>query len=217
VTWYDNACMFGSVMDGLWTKHRPPVDGRPIGSTWSLLDVSGLTQATVDQMAPIHEAGHAVIGLRHLQQLAEVAIDDNAYPGHAGYARWQSGMVDVRDYGVMMAAGERASLRWLRESGLYTEASGWAAEVLSLPDRRAITSRLEDVGSTITFGRPGAADFDWGTFGHEADEDLARCWQQVMAVADRLQERGRLTGHEVSEIMTVAADSSGIRGEEQAR
>jgi hypothetical protein len=215
VIWCDNAFM-GSVMEGLWTKHRPPVDGLPGGSTWSLLDLSGLTAAALDQMAPIHEAGHAVIGLRHRQELAEVVINDNAYPGHSGYALWQSGMVDGHDYGVMTAAGERASLRWLRENNLYTQASGWAAEVLSLPDRRTLTARLEEAGCTITFGRPGA-DFDWATFGREADEDLARCWQQVTAVADRLQERGQLTGHEVAEIMTAAgADSSGVRGEEHA-
>jgi hypothetical protein len=80
-----------------------------------------------------------------------------------------------------------------------------------------MTARLEDVGYTITFGRPGAADFDWATFAYEADEDLAHCWHQVTAVAYQLQERGRLTGHDVAAVMAAAgADFSGVRGEEHA-
>ena len=216
MTWYDNS-FWGPQTEGLWTRHRPPTDGRPVGSTWSLLDLSGLTQATVDQMTPVHEAGHAVIGLRRRQQLTEVTLDDNAFPGHSGYALWHSGMVDARDFGVMSAAGEQASLRWLWESGLYTEASGWAAEALSLHDRRTLAARLGDVGCTMAFGRSWTADCDWATFGHEADDELAQCWHQVTAVAYQLQERGRLTGHDVAAIMAATgADFSGVRGEAES-
>lgn len=204
MAWHDNTFMGSPQTDGLWTAHEPPTSGLAADGTWSARGLSGLTTGAWDRMTTIHEAGHAVIGLRRRLQLAEIVLEDDEAQGSAAYVRWRPGMVEARDHAVMVVAGERASLRWLRESGLYTQASGWVAEVRSGLDRRTAAACLESAGATITFGRPGAGDFDWQTLADEADQDLARCWHQVTAVADQLQERGRLTRPEVAAVMAAA-------------
>ncbi|MFD0384657.1 hypothetical protein ACFQ2B_27760 [Streptomyces stramineus] len=99
------------------------------------------------------------------------------------------------------AAGERAEVRWLRETGLWTPGRAWAAERHAWHDRRHVDEIMRSChGRELTFhGDHG----DWGDYAwvmDRTDEALGRVWGQVMALAHFVAARRQVTGEEAARL-----------------
>lgn len=177
-TWWDNAHLSGQLA-GFRTRHRPP---QPFAGDLDLQAYAGLTDAQWRRMAAVHEAGHAVVGMRYGLPLERMALRPDYRDTGAGFTRWRTPIqVPAWHYGVMCAAGERAVLAWLQRSGGYTPQRGWVAEALSRYDRATLTDLARRHGLPVTFG--GGGLLDWAQLSGEADQVLAGAWDQVQGLA----------------------------------
>ncbi|MCX4451595.1 hypothetical protein [Streptomyces sp. NBC_01789] len=96
---------------------------------------------------------------------------------------------------TMLAAGELAHQRWLRDSGLFTSARAWAVE----------RGAVDDTGKAIGFLRqqfPGYTDDGYRQrfwqFRPAAEALLAAHWEHVLNVAELLESCGYLNGDEAA-------------------
>jgi hypothetical protein len=184
---------------GIWTRHPWPAFG-PDG-TIDPLAVLDLPAPAERRLQAVHEAGHAVLALRggipvRHAQLTPGGTGPEGTNGHINAGPFN---VDWLDYALMLAAGERASDRWLRLEGLYTPARGWVAEVTAQMDREALEESAAALSSpvTVVYGRGTdlAADrVDYADVCDDVDGCLTEptVWRRVLAVASALDARGFL-------------------------
>ncbi|MFF3578614.1 hypothetical protein [Streptomyces mirabilis] len=164
--------------------------------------VLALPLETDRQGAAVHEAGHAVAAFTVGIHVVGVTLVTERAQHPCGPVRGVSGVteigrmdVPVDDYLTMLAAGEAAHQRWLRESGLHTLARAWAVERGALDDMgkaldvlRERVPGYDDTGYRQLFWRSRPA----------AEALMDARWESVMAVAGGLAGPGRLSGEEVS-------------------
>ncbi|CUU61131.1 hypothetical protein Ga0074812_15721 [Parafrankia irregularis] len=185
--------------DGLYrTAHRPPVHLlAPAGI--STRDVAALTETQWRDLVCMHEAGHFVIGQRlGLPAIcAEVAISADEDRGQVRFGPWEDGTNWV-DVAVMNAAGQQAAMMWLHQSGLYTPARGWVAEMAGMRDRTG-TVAASALPLSVHTNDP-TAWHDWRQLCATARRLLDECWPTVTAVAAALADRGHLTADDLHTI-----------------
>ncbi|MCX4232032.1 hypothetical protein [Streptomyces ortus] len=158
------------------TRHHADVDDV------TLIDV---TDAQLNYLRAIHEAGHAVavlLGGGHLHS-AEIAIGE-ADGDHGGVVH-ACNLADGHAYAAYSAAGERAADRWMREAGLWTPKRAVINEVAARGDRRQFLTINPHVGF-------GDREVDYLVVHDLADAALDRHWAAVVRVADRLVQEPRL-------------------------
>lgn len=158
------------------TRHHAEIDDA------RLIDV---TDAQLDYLRAIHEAGHAVavlLGRGHLHsaQIARGETDDEV-----GGVVQACNLADGHAYAAYSAAGERAADRWMREAGLWTPRRAVINEVAARGDRHQFLAINPHVGF-------GDREVDYRYVHDIADQTLDQCWATVIRVADRLVQEQRL-------------------------
>lgn len=154
------------------------------------------------QGAAVHEAGHTVAAFTMGIHVVGITLVTERIQHPCGLVHGVSGVteigsmaVPVDEYLTMLASGEAAHQRWLRDSGLHTPARAWAVERGALDDMSKALDVLrewvpgyDDTGYRQLFwrSRPSA----------EALVDAR--WERVLAVAGGLASRGWLSGEEAS-------------------
>jgi hypothetical protein len=157
----------------------------------------------------VHEAGHAVVGLRFGFPLELIAISREPADDSEGRVQWRVPFPAVyRHYALMAVAGERAAMALLdREIG-YTPRRGWVLEVGSRLDRATLVSVCQDHGQTLTFGSTepttSGPQMDWAELSDEADALLASKWHQVDALATALQVDNQIDGKATVTLLAAA-------------
>ncbi|MFF8431069.1 hypothetical protein ACF07Y_39230 [Streptomyces sp. NPDC016566] len=185
-----------------WSRHAAP-------ASWCCFPhTAGLDPEAYRMAVAVHEAGHLVLDLRVGIHVNSVEITPEDINNGCGAQRvvhgvTEIGIVAVRrsQYVTMLAAGEQADLRWLREQGLWTPDRAWAAEMAALDDREKAIPVVKDL--VPTDHRLEAIATYWG-FSDAAAAELDGCWQQVIAVATSLDSAGRLSGDEAAAIAGLA-------------
>ncbi len=148
----------------------------------------------------VHEAGHAVIGASvGLSVVRATIVPDGGVNGQVTCEMREP--LPWLDIAVHLAAGEQASLRWMRDVGLYTPIRGWVVEVLAANDRR-IAEDLPGGHPVIT--ESAATWHDWRRIGAAARECLTVRWPAVLDLAAALVTHRTLTA--VDYPFTAAAD-----------
>ncbi|MGW4784895.1 hypothetical protein [Streptomyces sp. NPDC004230] len=202
-----------------WTR-LPEPEALP---TWrSTLDALELSPLQLRTFLAIHESAHAVVAAAHPSTVGEAApamtlrfvgLAPSVYPRRgqvldAGLCSvsYEAG-TDWRDVAAQAAAGERASVRWLREEGLWTPLRSWVAEASSAGDRRNI-DRLDERFKIAWNGALrnaytacGITPVRYEDIQARADAHLDWLWPAVRRTARLLLQHGRLTGLQVGAVL----------------
>ncbi|MFF5039907.1 MULTISPECIES: hypothetical protein [Streptomyces] len=166
--------------------------------------VLGLALETDRQGAAVHEAGHVVAAFVTGIHVADVVLTTEQTQNPCGSVSGVSGVtgigriaVPVDDYLTMLAAGEAAHQRWLRDSGLHTPARAWAVEVSALDDVAKAVNQLRE--RVPGYDATGYRQLFW-RYRPVAEELVDAHWERVLAVAGGLAAPGRLTGEQASDL-----------------
>ncbi|MFF7780426.1 hypothetical protein ACFZCG_39190 [Streptomyces tanashiensis] len=175
----------------------------PVPSAWCCAShVLGLPLETDRLGAAVHEAGHLVAALVGGIHVIDVGLTSEEAlfpcgPIHGVSGVTQTGPMAVHPdrYLTMLAAGELAHQRWLRDSGLFTPAKAWAVE----------RGAVDDMGKAVGVLReyfPGIPDDGYRQrfwqYRPAAETLLATHWGRVLNVAGSLGSRGHLGGDEAA-------------------
>lgn len=186
--------------DGVWTWYPEP-DG--VTHIYDPLDADLLRQ-----MGAIHEAGHVVASLRAGLGVDGVHLGSSA-EGHMFHAVHSGSITRWDGYMAMLAAGERAADRWLRETGQWTPERAWSVERGARSDRARAIEFAADTDRTFDFL---AHPWDgWTLVCSWADGGLGAHWNRVMAVANTLLEEGSLDAAAVAQVTGLANPSADSR------
>ncbi|MET8544119.1 hypothetical protein ABZW03_26235 [Kitasatospora sp. NPDC004799] len=163
------------------------------------------------QTLAAHEAGHVAVLLHFGIPFQSVYIRDDLglVPDRAGNggavvlgSSWSGPLYSAL---VMLAAGERAQDRWLRENGRWNTARGWLTELGAIGDRREIYRAVDEVtGRDVTFGAGDDPCRDLAALHDHTDALLDLLWERVGRVADALNGHGQLTGEQAAEAAGVS-------------
>lgn len=106
---------------------------------------------------------------------------------------------------IGVVAGERAQDRWLREGGLWTPSLGALAELGAAHDRAYVFA-------CDPRPRPGFGDgdVDYSVLHDLADEALDAVWKKVAMALPILVERGRMTGDELADCVSLVNQRAAI-------
>ncbi|MGA5818832.1 hypothetical protein ACPC54_13365 [Kitasatospora sp. NPDC094028] len=196
---------------GLTTRNLRPTL-RPGMTVSEALD---LPEDELRRAIAMHEAGHATVMLHFGLPFKSVAIRDDLgldpdRPGNAGEVACESWSAPLCDGLAMLAAGERAQDRWLRESGRWSVARGWLTELGAIGDRREVYRAVREAfGVGVTFNTGDDPCRDLSALHDHADALLNTLWGQVGRLADVLDRRGRLTEAQAAEAAGFARRLSG--------
>lgn len=160
----------------------------------------------------VHEAGHAVAAFRLGVHVPSVGITLSHRTLPCGTVEDVNGAnegvvfadVTVRTALTVLAAGEAAERRWLREADLYTPTRAFFTERGGVGDRLAADRLLmENFGRRLAFGTstessPDSAD--WWRYGPLADVVLDEVWPQVHELAAAIVLRGSLSGDQAAAV-----------------
>ncbi|TWF92330.1 hypothetical protein FHX80_12650 [Streptomyces brevispora] len=175
----------------------------PAPSVWCCANhVLGLPLETDRQGVAVHEAGHLVAALVGGTHVIDVGLtsEEALFPcgpvhGVSGVTHTGPMAVHPESYLTMLAAGELAHQRWLRNSGLFTPARAWAVE----------RGAVDDTGKAIGVLRqhsPGIPDDGYRQWFWQyrpaAEALLVAHWECVLNVAGPLGSRGHLNGDEAA-------------------
>lgn len=183
--------------DGIWTWH-PQASETSIYEPFRDGDL-------LQRHGAVHEAGHAVaalvvgIGV----DSTELAPSDHGHMFHTvltgTYSRWS-------DYATMLAAGERAADRWLREIDAWTPERAWSIERGARSDRAKAVASAAEAGQEFSFlSHPWDG---WTQVCSWADGRLGAHWSRVTALADALMADGNLDAASIAAITDLPNPSA---------
>ncbi|WP_369183777.1 hypothetical protein [Streptomyces sp. Y1] len=197
------------VRSGMTTRN--PMPELPPG-----VSVTGALDLPVDELRralATHEAGHAVVLLHFGAPFERVYIRDDlgVAPDHAGSGgavvlgtTWSTPLLDGL---TMLAAGERAQDRWLRENGRWNAKRGWVTELAAIGDRRDIYEAVQDAfDEDVTFNTGDDPCRDLAALHNHTDALLNALWGQVGRIADALTRHGALTEAQAAEAAGFTTD-----------
>lgn len=188
--WSENA-------DGVWTW-QPQPDG-----VTHIYDP--LAADLLRQIGAVHEAGHVVASLRAGLGVDGVYLSPSPQ-GHMFHAVHTGRITRWDGYMAMLAAGERAADRWLRETGQWTPERAWSVERGAHSDRSRAIEFAESTDRTFDFL---AHPWDgWTLVCSYADGGLDAHWNRVMAVANALLEEGSLDAAAVARVTGLTNPSA---------
>lgn len=152
----------------------------------------------------VHEAGHLVVDLLVGIRVIEVTLTPDKAQLPCGLVTGVSGVtqigrvaVQLPSYLTMLAAGEQAHQRWLREAGLWTPERQWALERGARDDTAKAVAALRE--HHPGFDDMGYRQLYW-QYRSDAEALLETHWERVHRVAEALADRRHLTGDEASEL-----------------
>ncbi|MFJ2007977.1 hypothetical protein [Streptomyces chartreusis] len=208
-----------------WTRMPEP---NALPSWRSVLDALELPPGRLREFLAIHESAHAVVAAAHpfyasegepVMRLRWVGLAPSAVPRNgqvlnAGLCSvsYESG-TNWWDVAAHSVAGERATVRWLREEGLWTPLRGWIAEASSAGDRRnidALDGRFRIAWNSIlreVYAEHGICPVRFDDLLDRADDLLDWLWPAVGRTAGLLQRHGRLTGPQVRALLEPHLDA----------
>jgi hypothetical protein len=166
--------------------------------------VLGLTEKQSRMSTAVHELGHAVVWLAgglHVRYLG-VGIGPGGQAACEPVTRTPEEQMSCV---VGAVAGERATDRWLRESGLWTPSLGALAELGAAHDRAYVFA-------CDPKPRPGFGDgdVDYSVLHDLADEALDAVWIKVMMALPILVRRGQMTGDELADCVGLANQRAAV-------
>ena len=170
---------------------------------------------TERQAVAVHEAGHAAVALQLGLHLPPVSLTDPTELRVCGHLAEIEGALDnllldgatVAEMMTVLAAGERAEDRWLRETGLWTVTRAFFAERSAFADRDVARVHLAVYGQDLCFGTStaGAPDAaDWWRANGLAGAALDGIWDNVLVLAGRIAEAGALSGDAAAAVCGMA-------------
>ncbi|MGV9270275.1 hypothetical protein ACWDRR_37175 [Kitasatospora sp. NPDC003701] len=188
-----------------YTHHPAPAPRCCVGGA---LDLPKATERT---SSAFHEAGHTVTALVlgiHVEAVNLGADLPNSVCGHpVSVGGANENMTDQLvltkpDHAlVVLAAGVRAQLMWLRKAGVELSADrAWAVEAGGLGDQTIADWLLRRQGHRLAYGT-GPERYDYWEHEKVADAALDAVWERVERVAAALLERGRITGDEAATLI----------------
>ncbi|MER5432885.1 hypothetical protein [Streptomyces sp. NPDC002588] len=149
-----------------------------------------LSLETDRQGAAVHEAGHTTAAFVTGIDVTEVVLtpEQTQHPcdptaGVSGITGVSRIAVPVGDYLTMLAAGEVAHQRWLRDSGLSTPARAWAVELGAMDDVGKAVNRLREW--VPGYEETGCRQLFW-RYRPAAAELVDARWESVRAVVGGL-------------------------------
>jgi hypothetical protein len=172
-------------------------------------------RGTERQAVAVHEAGHAAVALQFGLHLPSVTLIDPIELRACGHLKEIEGALDnvlldgatIGEMMTVLAAGERAEDRWLRETGLWTVTRAFFAERSAFADRDVARVHLAGYGQGLRFGASsvGAPDAaDWWRASGLADAALHGIWDKVLLLANRIAEAGALSGDDAAAVCGMA-------------
>lgn len=206
--WYINLDTVAAPDDAEWAPWvrytRTPPPPYVWGSTDAVAEYTPEEQATNSAM---HESAHAVVYMASGYQIGEIVLHEPADHSHGGRAHvtYLAASGPWLDWAVTCAAGERAEVRWMRETGRWSSARAWVAERLAWRDR-------SQIGEIYRSGHSRELTFngdhnDWGDYAwimDRADEALDPIWEQVLTLAHYVAEHRQITGEEAARVTGFA-------------
>ncbi|MFI0156249.1 hypothetical protein [Streptomyces lydicus] len=184
--------------DGVWTWHPQP-DG--MTHIYQSFDDPDLLQ----RHGAFHEAGHVVAAL-----VSGLGVDGvHLTPSDQGHMFHTVNSGTIRTwsgYAAMLAAGERAADRWLRETGEWTTERAWSVERGARSDRRRAVEFAQRHGERFDFL---AHPWDgWTNVCSWADGTLDAHWDRVTAVAEALIAGTALDAEAVAKVAGLPNSSA---------
>lgn len=182
--------------DGVWTWYPQP-DG--VTRIYDPFD-----DDLLQQLGAVHEAGHVVASLRAGLGVDGVHLSPSV-EGHMFHTVHTGTITHWGGYMAMLAAGERAADRWLREAGEWTPERAWSIERSARSDRTRAVKFAEGTGKPFDF-----LDHPWDGWTlvcSYADGGLDAHWNRVMAVANALLNEGSLDAAGVARVTGLANPS----------
>ncbi len=151
-----------------------------------------LTNIERDDVNAVHEAAHAVVGLRAgMVGLQEVSVRPaNRGDGKTGHVLWHTWGPDRMSVVASTWAGQDAGLRWLRDHPRYDT----AANRLDIH-----TGANHDATLADTFAPPGTVHYAAGR--DRASAMVDEHWDAIRRLADELLVQERMTGAEVMDLV----------------
>jgi hypothetical protein len=178
---------------GIHTRHPTP----NLPGTFTPNDALNLDPTQERRSIAAHEAGHAAAYLAHGIKFIDITIgglgpDENGITPAARVRPLPTFRATDEQVLQVLAAGERAQDRWLREQGLWTPTRAWAVEVTAGHDRGEMKRHGLDYDTS-----------DLTSLHAETDALLDRLWPSVIRLGDALDRHGHLTYEQAVEAAAV--------------
>lgn len=205
--WFTNADAIAALDHAEWAPWVRYTRTPPPSYDWECTDaVAAYTPEEQMTNTAVHESAHAVVYMAAGYQIGEIVLHeprDHSYGGRA-HVNYLAASGPWLDWAVTCAAGERAEVRWMRETGRWSSERAWVAERLAWRDRSQIGEVYRSGHNReLTFN--GDHD-DWGDYAwvmDRTDEALDLVWDQVLALAHQVTVRRHLTGEEAARITGI--------------
>ncbi|MET9697743.1 hypothetical protein ABZY31_12530 [Streptomyces sp. NPDC006529] len=175
-----------------------------------LLDHKGSPRAVVDMalsyeqtrlITAFHEAGHAVLSMAcgmHVVVSEVVAWQRPEGWSVTGRTNTDARDIDPWEYAAECAAGELASLHWLRTNGLWTPER--AASCVADHDREQAIDVLASNGYGLGRDHTPEGGKSWAAVQAMAVARMHRMWGEITAVAHAMDAQDTLTGAEIADL-----------------
>ncbi|MFE0776896.1 hypothetical protein [Streptomyces sp. NPDC058861] len=183
-----------------YTRYPPPL------WDWGSSGTDAVAAYTPEEQTlntAVHEAAHATVYMAAGYQIGYIMLHEPGDHSHGGRAHVHylpmSG--SLLDWAVTCAAGERAEVRWMRETGRWSLDRAWVAELLAWRDRSQIGAAYrEGYGKDLTFLGDHDDHMDYAWVMDRTDEALDLVWDRVLTLAHHLVDHRHVTGEEAARI-----------------
>ncbi|MFJ7590770.1 hypothetical protein ACIQZO_25985 [Streptomyces sp. NPDC097617] len=175
-----------------------------------LLDHKGNPRAVVEMAlsygqsrlnTAFHEAGHAVLSMAcgmHIVKSEVIAWERPGGWSVTGRTDHEAHDVDPWEFAAECAAGELASLHFLRVEGLWTPER--AAACAADHDRELAIDVLAANGYHLGRDHTPEGGKSWAAVQAMAVARMHRLWDEITTVAKAMDERDALTGAEIADL-----------------
>lgn len=211
----DDSALATEHLDYWWRGDGPYRNPPPTRGVCCQTKGMDFDRDTERQAAAVHEAGHTAVALQFGIRMPSISLTNPTGLRACGHLREIEGALDnvlldgatVGEMMTVLAAGERAEDRWLRETGAWTGTRAFFAERSALADRDVARVHLAVYGQDLRFGTstPDISDAaDWWRAHSLADAALDGIWDQVLLLAGRIAETGALSGDDAAAVCGMA-------------
>lgn len=206
--WFANPDALAALGDAEWAPWARYTRVPPPSYDWECTDaVAAYTPNEQTLNSAVHEAAHAVVYMAAGYRIGHISLHEPGDQSHGGRAHvhYLSASGPLLDWEVTCAAGERAEVRWLQETGLWSADRAWVAERLAWRDRSQIgAAHLDGYGKNLTFRGDHNDPGDYAWIMDRTDEALAPVWDQVLALAHHVVDRRNVTGDDAARFVGFA-------------
>ncbi|MFE1321616.1 hypothetical protein [Kitasatospora phosalacinea] len=184
-------------VDGIPYTTRYPVPRHlRTGQTTAAEDALGLTEDQMLASTAVHELGHALVWLAGGLHISHISLVPEGSSTGLVKAHLHHTDAETRPLVLGAAAGERASDRWLRETGLWTPGRAAIVEVGARGDRNFV---LDHITPRPVFGTGDPGDVDYSVLQDMADAELDLLWDRLMCALPLLLQHRILTGDQLAQ------------------